>query len=91
MCDEEFVANALTKIKIDAEAVDLKEVKLIQRSAQAKPLSWYKENFLSRDEVIVSAYRSDGYTMKLIPDKFKVHYSTVNQAIKKTEINDYKT
>jgi putative transposase len=91
MGDEEFVADTLTKIKTDAEAGDLKEVPRMQRRAQAKPLSWYKDNFLSRDEGIVSAYRSGDYTMKLIADKFKVHYSTVSRAIKKAEMNDCKT
>jgi putative transposase len=85
MGDEEFVADALTKIKTDAEAGDLKEVPRMQRRAQAKLLSWYKENFLSQDEGIVSAYRSGDYTMKHIADKFKVHYSTVSRAIKKAE------
>jgi putative transposase len=88
MGDEEFVADALTKIKTAAEAGDLKEVPRMQRRAQAKPLSWYKENFLSRDEGIVSAYRSRDHTMKLIADKFKVHYSTVSRAIKKAEMHD---
>jgi hypothetical protein len=42
-------------------------------------------------EGIVSAYRSRDYTMKLIADKFKVHYSTVSRAINKTEMHDCKT
>jgi predicted DNA-binding protein YlxM (UPF0122 family) len=56
-----------------------------------KPLSQYKDNLLSQDEGIVSAYRSGDYTMEHISDKFKVHYSTVSRAIKKAEMNDCKT
>jgi len=89
--DEGFVGKVISKIKVSKETGDLSEVPRMQRRVQAKPLSWYKAQCLSRNEGIVSAYQSGDYLMKQIAECFNVHYSTVSRAIKKAEMLDCKT
>jgi len=89
--DDTFVDNEVAKIKIIEESVDLSEIPKIKRRAQAKPLSWYKDQSVSRNEGIVRAYLSGGYLMKQIAECFNVHYSTVSRVISKAEVRDCKT
>jgi len=89
--DEDFVGKVISKIKAPKEAGDLSEVPRMQRRVQAKPLSWYKAQCLSRNEGIVNAYQSGDYLMKQIAECFNVHYSTVSRVIKKAEMLDCKT
>jgi len=62
---------------------DLKEVPLKQRRCTPKPLSQYQEQTSSRDEAMLNAYKSGGYTLKEIGDHFGIHYSRVSQIISK--------
>jgi len=48
----------------------------------AKPLADYARKFKTRDEAIVAAHRSGGYSQKAIADYFELHYSTVSKIIK---------
>ena len=89
--DDAFVDNEIEKVKKIEEAVDLSEVPKIQRRARAKPLWWYKEHCVSRNEGIVNAYQSGDYLMRQIAEHFNVHYSTVSRVVSKAEIRDYKT
>ena len=89
--DDAFVGNEIAKVKKIQELVDLSEVPKIQRRAQVKPLSWYKEHYVSRNEGIVNAYQSGDYLMRQIAAGFNVHYSTVSRVISKAEARDCKT
>ena len=60
---------------------DLREVPLKQRRAVPKPLSHFSKSERSRDEAIVAAYASGGYSMKEIGDYFGLHYSYVSKII----------
>jgi len=58
---------------------NLSEVPLKQRRAQSKPLIEYQQYAATRDEAILNAYRSDGYTHKQIGEIFGIHYSMVSR------------
>jgi len=89
--DDEFVDREVAKIRKIEESVDLSEIPKIKRRVQAKPLSWYKEHSVSRNEGIVSAYQSGDYLMRQIAEGFNVHYSTVSRVIRRAEVDDCKT
>jgi len=80
--DEQFVDRAIDTVDADQE---LSEIPRMQRRKLAKSLAWYEENFFLRDDAIVNAYASGDYSMKMIADWFKLHYSTVSRVIKKVE------
>ena len=46
---------------------------------------------LLHDQVIVSAYARGDYSMKVIADGFKAHYSTVSGVLGKAQVLDCKT
>ena len=63
---------------------DLREIPVKQRRAVAKPLSHFSVEQRSRDEAIVAAYASGGYSMKEIGDHFGLHYSYVSKIISRS-------
>jgi len=83
--DDSFIQQIKAKIAINDDKAELKEIPRLQRRAIAKPLGWYEKHAVNRDRGIIKAYQSGDYTMKEIADWFKVHYSTVSRAIKKSE------
>jgi len=76
---EKFVETMQSQIKLDKE---LSEIPSSQRRAKPQPLSYYAEKYKIRNQAIVFAYASGGYTLKEIGDYFKLHYSTVSGIIK---------
>ncbi|MFQ2723910.1 hypothetical protein ACSZMU_07500 [Aeromonas caviae] len=62
---------------------DLSEVPLKQRRPQPKPLVEYQKQAAIRNEAILNAYRSGGYSQKQIGDFFGIHYSLVSRSIAK--------
>lgn len=58
---EEFVDNLRRRLPKDR---DLSEVPRAQRRPLAKPLTEYAALYSDRDEAIVAAYASGGYTLK---------------------------
>jgi len=62
------------KKKIDADK-DLSEIPKSQRRAKPRSISYYEKRSENRDEAIVSAYASGGYSMKELGDYFGLHYS----------------
>jgi len=46
---------------------------------------------MKRNEGIIAAYRSGGYSMKEIGDHFGVHYSSVSKIIKIADNSKFKT
>jgi REP element-mobilizing transposase RayT len=77
--DEKFVELMQNQIKQDKE---LSEIPLSQRRAVPKEISYYAEKYKVRNEAIVAAYSSGGYSLKELGDYFKLHYSTVSGIIK---------
>ena len=61
---------------------DLSEVPLAQRRPPPKTLSEYEATSQDRNTAIANAYRSGGYTLKVIGEYFRLHYSTVSGIVK---------
>lgn len=77
--DDKFVKSMQSLIDTDKE---LSEVPSSQRRALPKELSYYAKKYKSRNEAIISAYASDGYSLKEVGDYFELHYSTISGIIK---------
>ena len=86
--DEQFVEDMQCKLDIKQE---LSEVPRAQRRKVAKPLDYYSARYTDRNEGIIAAYQSGGYSMKAIGDHFGVHYSSVSKIIKVDENSKIKT
>jgi len=80
---EEFVSGLQKKIEADK---DLSEIPRSQRRAKPKSIRHYERVAKSRNDAIMQAYASGGYSMKEIGEYFGLHYSwvsrIVNQCIK---------
>ena len=61
---------------------ELSEIPSSQRRPMPKELDDYKQSNSSRNDAIVSAYESGGYTLKELGEYFGLHYSTVSGVIK---------
>ena len=61
---------------------NLDEVPRPQKRQNPKPLQTYKNMTDCRDEAIIAAYRSGGYSIKEIAAHFDLHYSSVSKIIK---------
>ena len=57
------------------------EIPFKQRSIAPLTLDEYQQQSSSRNEVIIKAYKSGGYTMKQVGEYFKVHYSLVSRIV----------
>ena len=80
--DERFVERM--QRRIDEQKV-LSEIPVTQRRRQAKTLAYYERKEGSRDEAIISAYASGGYTLKEIGDYFGLHYSWISRIVEKAK------
>jgi putative transposase len=76
--DEKFVEEMQRKLEGDK---DLSEIPSSQRKALSRPLTAYEADAVNRNEGIVNAYRSGGYTMKAIAEFYGLHYSSVSKII----------
>jgi len=70
--------------KVDDHA-DLDEIPAARRRPRPKPLDHYADAYPNRDEAILAAYRSGGYTMKEIGKHFGLHYSMISRIIRAGE------
>ncbi len=77
--DEKFVSSMQSKINGDEE---LSEIPASQRRPLPKALSYYAENYKVRNEAIVAAYGSGGYSLKEVGKYFGLHYSTVSGIVR---------
>ncbi len=80
--DDEFVAE-LQEL-LDGEK-ELSEIPSSQRRRKPLTLEEYEAQSARRDDAIVSAYASGGYTQKQIGDYFGLHYARVSRIIKKAK------
>jgi len=60
---------------------DLSEIPFKQRSIVPLTLDEYQQQSSTRNDAIIKAYRSGGYTMKQIGEYFKIHYSLVSRIV----------
>jgi REP element-mobilizing transposase RayT len=80
--DDSFVDE--TRQLIDAEA-ELSEVPAAQKRSIPMPLAHYEAGADGRDDAIVKAYSSGGYSMKSIGEYFGLHYSRISRILKKAK------
>lgn len=79
---ESFVSEMQGRIE---QPHQLSEIPAAQRRLSARPLTFYAEAAKSRDEAIVRAYASGGYSMKEIGNFFGLHYSRISRIIRKAK------
>ncbi len=77
--NDAFVAKMQSLLDDDKE---LSEIPASQRRPAPKPLSHYETRNSRRNDAIVEAYASGGYTLKDIGEHFELHYSTVSGIIR---------
>lgn len=75
---EAFVAAMQRKIEADA---DLSEIPKAQRRSLPRPIEYYESRAKERDEAIIAAYASGGYTLKDLGEYFHLHYSRVSRIV----------
>lgn len=80
--DDQFVEEMQGLV---AEERDLTEVPSTQRRPVAKPLAHYVSKHRDRDEAIVAAYASGGYSLKEIGEHFGLHYSRISKIVRAHE------
>jgi len=76
--DEQFVDKLQARLE---KGKDLSEIPVAQRRKPAKSLEYYAQKYRDRDDAIVTAYRSGGYSLKAIGDHFGLHYSRVSRIV----------
>ena len=67
---------------------DVSEIPFKQRSITPLSLSEYVAHSNTRNEAIVKAFQSGGYTMKVIGEHFKIHYSVVSRIVATSKKSD---
>jgi putative transposase len=76
--DDDFIEKL--NLLIDKNKV-LDEALSSQRRVVPKTIRFYENKADSRNEAIVSAYKSGGYSLKVISRYFDLHYSTISRIV----------
>lgn len=76
---ESFIEKLQSSINKELE---LSEIPATQRRPPPKPIEHYDCDHKLRNDAIVEAYKSGGYTLKAIGKYFGLHYSTVSGIVK---------
>ena len=58
------------------------QIPKVQRRSVPKSLDYYEKQALSRDEAILAAYSSGGYSYQELGDYFKLHFTTIGKVIR---------
>ena len=82
--NEQFVKDHIGSIA--NKGIELSEIPRIQRKIKPKAIEYYLEQAINRDDAILRAWNSGGYTQKNIADYFSIHYSRVSKIIKKEKV-----
>jgi len=81
---DEFVASMMALIDGTKE---LSEVPSSHRRAKPKTLKEYEQQSKSRNDAIIMAYLSGGYTLKEVGEYFGLHYSTISGILNNPQRN----
>lgn len=76
---ESFVEQMQRQVQDDR---DLSEIPVTQRRRIPESIGSYEKQFANRDDAILAAYASGGYSMKTIGEYFGLHYSRVSRIIR---------
>jgi putative transposase len=79
---ESFVAKVQPRVKGDT---DLSEIPKSQRRRKPLSIAAYEKQGIDRNDAIVRAYLSGGYSMKELGDYFGLHYSRISRIIGQAE------
>jgi hypothetical protein len=82
-----FVTSLQSNLNAEAR---LREIPAVQRRPLPKPLAQIAEEH-ERDEAILRAYASGGYSLQEIGDHFDLHYSRVSRIVKQRRLAKDKT
>ena len=77
--DDAFVEDMQAKMKADAS---LDEIPSTQRRPPPLSLERYQHDHTNRDDAIIAAYASGGYTLKAIGEHFGLHYSMISLIVR---------
>lgn len=80
--DDDFVNDMQSKI---SPKQSLNDIPKKQKQAPAKPLTYFVDEYKTRDECMAQAYLSGHYTLAQVGKHFGVSYATVSRAVKKAE------
>lgn len=80
--DERFIGKLQDGLANDK---DLSEIPAAQRRRPVQPLNHFARKYRDRDQAIVMAYQSGGYSLKAIGEYFGLHYSRVSRIVAAAE------
>jgi putative transposase len=72
-------------LKLIDDYKDPSEVPRIQRRIPKRSLVYYEETTSSRNDAIMRAYKSGGYTMKDVGEFFGLGYSMVSRIVRNSQ------
>lgn len=76
--NEDYIKQIQTKI---TKETDLSEIPASQRRPMPKSLDFYAQKYNDRDQAMLAAYQSGGYSMKDLATYFDLHYTSVSRII----------
>ena len=77
--DAEFIGKMQAHLTEQQEDIQIPK---IQRRAKPRPLAEYERQTLSRDEAIVDAYLSGGYSYQEIGNYFNLHFTRIGKIVR---------
>ncbi len=77
--DKTFIDEAQRYLGKEHEDIQIPKV---QKSSQPETLDYYHDRENSRNEAIIAAYASGGYSYQQIADYFGVHFTTVGRLVR---------
>lgn len=86
--DDQFVRVTQANI---SEHAKLNEIPRPQKRQAPKPMQEYENMMGSRNDAIIAAHQSGGFSVKEIAEYFDLHYSTVSKIIKYSRNSQFKT
>lgn len=86
--DEKFVETMRKQLDLNQ---DLSEIPRSQWKRSAQPLEYFAARHGDRNEAIVAAYNSGGFSLKEIGNHFGLHYSSVSKIVKQFTDSKFKT
>lgn len=75
---DNYIKHIQTKI---AENTDISEIPSSQRRPVPQPIDYYEKKCKDRDQAMLAAYQSGGYSMKELANYFGLHYTSVSRII----------
>lgn len=76
--NEDYIKQIQTMI---TKKADLSEIPASQRRPMPKSLDFYAQKYNDRDQAMLAAYQSGGYSMKDLAKYFDLHYTSVSRII----------